>query len=224
MKINSRLKKIGDLVDSNSVCMDIGCDHALLDIYLIVEKKHKKVVASDIAEGPLKSAAENIKKYNVSENIELRLGNGLSPYTNDINTIIISGMGGRSMIGIFKSREEIIKFVDTIILSPNNYQEDVRRYFTKLGFYIENEELVKNGKIIYQIIKFKKGKKKYTNNEFFFGPILLQKRKPLFDEYYERELTQRKIIMKLMPKKFFYKRWTIKREINNIQRVLENKK
>ena len=35
MKINDRLKKIGDLVDANSLCLDIGCDHALLDIYLI---------------------------------------------------------------------------------------------------------------------------------------------------------------------------------------------
>ena len=40
MKINERLKKIGDLVEANSVCLDVGCDHALLDIYLI--KRNKK--------------------------------------------------------------------------------------------------------------------------------------------------------------------------------------
>ena len=38
MKINARLKKIGDLVNANSLILDIGCDHALLDIYLIKEK------------------------------------------------------------------------------------------------------------------------------------------------------------------------------------------
>ena len=42
MKINSRLKKIGDLVEANSFCLDVGCDHALLDIYLV-----KKKVSSD---------------------------------------------------------------------------------------------------------------------------------------------------------------------------------
>ena len=43
MKINSRLKQIGDLVDTNSLVLDIGCDHALLDIYLVENKIVKKV-------------------------------------------------------------------------------------------------------------------------------------------------------------------------------------
>ena len=34
MKINDRLKTIGDLADANSFCLDVGCDHAFLDIYL----------------------------------------------------------------------------------------------------------------------------------------------------------------------------------------------
>ena len=45
MKINDRLKKIGDLVDANSLCLDIGCDHALLDIYLVKEKNQQKAIA-----------------------------------------------------------------------------------------------------------------------------------------------------------------------------------
>ena len=59
MKINDRLKKIGDLVDANSLCLDIGCDHALLDIYLVKEKNQQKAIASDIALGPLEKANEN---------------------------------------------------------------------------------------------------------------------------------------------------------------------
>ena len=43
MKINARLKKIGDLVEANSFCLDVGCDHALLDIYLV--KKNKNITA-----------------------------------------------------------------------------------------------------------------------------------------------------------------------------------
>ena len=62
MKINARLKKIGDLVEANSFCLDIGCDHALLDIYLVNQKKNIKAIASDIAEGPLEHARKNIKR------------------------------------------------------------------------------------------------------------------------------------------------------------------
>ena len=39
MKINDRLKAIGDLVEANSFCLDVGCDHGLLDIYLVQRKK-----------------------------------------------------------------------------------------------------------------------------------------------------------------------------------------
>ena len=83
MKINDRLKKIGDLVQTNSFCLDVGCDHAFLDIYLVQRKDHIKAIASDIKEGPLHQARENIKKYHLEDEIECRLGNGLDTYSDD---------------------------------------------------------------------------------------------------------------------------------------------
>lgn len=221
MKINDRLKKIGDLVDKDSLVLDVGCDHALLSIYLVKEKKHKRVVASDISEGPLESARENIKKYNVIDNIELRLGDGLDTYTNDIDTVIISGMGGRTMIGILKNNIKKVKNINKFILSPNNYQQDVRVYLTSIGFFIEDEYFVKDGKIIYQIIIFKKGKCHLSKKETFFGPILLKKKDKLFLEYYNRELLQRNIILKLLPKNFYLRRHRIKKEIKQIEQELD---
>ena len=41
-------------------------------------------------DGPLKSALDNIKKYKVEDKIELRLGDGLSTYTDDIDTVVVS--------------------------------------------------------------------------------------------------------------------------------------
>lgn len=222
MKINDRLKKIGDLVDTNSLCLDIGCDHALLDIYLVKERKFSKTIGSDIKEGPLENAKANIKKYQVEDKIELRLGNGLNPYTNDIDTAIISGMGGRTIIGIFKNNLKITKKLTQIIVSPNNYQMDVRKFFTSIGFYIEDEELVKDGKYIYQIMKFKKGKRHYSKKDLFFGPCLLTKKNKLFSDYYKRELTSRKIMINLLPKNFYLKRYITKKEIKLIENELNN--
>lgn len=220
MKINERLKKVGDLVDTNSSILDIGCDHALLDIYLVKEDKVKKAVASDIKEGPLKNAKENIKKYRLGKKIETRLGDGLDTYTDDIDTVVVSGMGGRTIIGIFKYKPKIVKKIDTIIVSPNNYQEDVRRFFTSVGFYIDREEFVKEGKIIYQIIKLKRGKKKYKKKDYFFGPILLENKNKLFIEYYKRELKSRKIILDILPKNHRLRRYKIKKEIKMIEKVI----
>ena len=73
MKINARLKKIGDLVEANSFCLDIGCDHALLDIYLVKRQKNIKAIASDIAKGPVEQAKNNIKKERLEKEIEVVL-------------------------------------------------------------------------------------------------------------------------------------------------------
>lgn len=220
MKINDRLKKIGDLVEVNSFCLDVGCDHALLDIYLVKKDKNIKAIASDVAEGPVEAAKQNIKRERLENKIEVRLGDGLDTYSDEINTIIISGMGGRNMIGIFKRHLEALKKVDTIILSPNNYQIDVKKFLVNNGFYIENEEFVKDKKFIYQIIVFKKGKKHYTKKEYFFGPIYLEKKGKLFEEYYKRELMSRKILLQVLPKNFIWKRFITNQEIKMLEKEL----
>ena len=221
MKINDRLKTIGDLADANSFCLDVGCDHAFLDIYLVKRGDNINAVASDIAEGPLDQARKNIKAEKLEKKIEVRLGNGLDTYSDEIDTVIISGMGGRNMIGIFKNNLDVLKKIKTIIVSPNNYQEDVKRFLVKNGFYIHEEVMVKDKKFIYQIIKFKRGKKRYSKKEYFMGPIFLKKKGILFEEYYKREVKSREILISLLPKNYRWKKFITKQEIKMIESELK---
>ena len=222
MKINDRLKKIGDLVEANSFCLDVGCDHALLDIYLIKRNQNIKVIASDIKEGPLKQALKNIQKEHLENEIELRLGAGLNTYRDEVDTVIISGMGGRNIIGICKENSDILKKIKTLIISPNNYQENVKRFLCKKGFYIEKEELIEEKNFIYQIIVLKPGKKHYTKKEYFFGPILLQKKGVLFQKYYQREKKSMEILIEILPKKYWLQRHQNKAKIKMIEKELED--
>lgn len=223
MIINKRLKMVGDLVDKSSTILDIGCDHAFLDIYLVKKNIGIKAIASDIAEGPLEQAKNNIKKEKLDKKIELRLGSGLDTYSDDIDTVIISGMGGRNMIGIFESNKSILKKIKTIIISPNNYQEDIRKYLCKNGFYVVDEKLVKDGKFIYQIMKFYQGKVHCTKKDYFFGPILIRNKDKLFEEYYTRELVSRKIILGLLPSGHFFRKRQLKLEIKMLEEELPKK-
>ncbi|MBP5678273.1 MAG: SAM-dependent methyltransferase [Bacilli bacterium] len=222
MKINDRLRQIGDLVEANSFCLDVGCDHAFLDIYLVKKNKNIKTIASDIAEGPLEQAKQNIKREQLENEIEVKLGPGLKTATKEVDTIIISGMGGRNIIGICKESPKVLKQVKTLIISPNNYQEDVKRYLCKNGFYIENEEFVKEKKFIYQIIIFKKGKKKYSKEDYFFGPIFRIKKGPLFREYFLKELKTREILIEILPKNYRLKKRQLSKEIQMIKNEIED--
>ena len=220
MKINTRLKTIGDLVPLSSYPLDIGCDHALLSIYLVKEKNIEKAIASDNKKGPLKKALENVKYYEVETKVKLKENEGLASYENGIDTITISGMGGLNINKILDDNKKYLKNINTLILSPNNYSLAVKRKLIKLGFYISNETLVKEKKIIYEIIVFSKGKKHYSYKKLFLGPILMSKDNNLIIEYYNKLLNDKKKLLNVLPKSLFQKRRITKKEIKYLESIL----
>ena len=220
MKINNRLKTIGDLVPLSSYPLDIGCDHALLSIYLVKEKGLSKALASDNKSGPLKKAKENVNFYKVSDKIKLVKAEGLESYTEGIDTITISGMGGLNINKILDDNKHYLKKINTLILSPNNYPLAVKRKLIKLGYYIENETLVKEKNIIYEILVFKKGRKYYSYKKLFLGPVLMLRKDNLSKEYYENLLDSRKTLLKALPKSFKSKIRLTKKEIKYLEEIL----
>jgi len=219
-KINDRLFNVASFVEEGRKVIDVGCDHALLSIYLVQNKKPFKVIASDIKEGPLVHANENIKKYKVQDKIIVKLGSGIEPIEEDIDTIIISGMGGLNMIGILKYCPDKYKNVDTIILSPNSDTNVVRKEICKLGFYIEKEKLIKEKNIIYPIICFKRGKVKYSYTDYLYGPILIKNKEPLFLEYLNKEKQTKEKLLSILPKKYIKRRYELKKELEEINKIL----
>ncbi len=220
MKINNRLKTIGDLVPLSSYPLDIGCDHALLSIYLVKEKGIQKVLASDNKSGPLKKAKENVNFYKVKDKIKLVEAEGLDSYEEGIDTITISGMGGLNINKILDDNKRYLKNINTLILSPNNYSIAVKRKLTKLGYHIDNEVLVKENNIIYEILVFKKGRKYYSYKKLFLGPVLMTKQDNLTKEYYQNLLETKRSLLKALPLSFSNKIRVTKKEIKYLEEVI----
>lgn len=216
IKLSKRLESISSLIPNNSKVIDIGCDHGLLDVYLYQQKKSIKIIASDINENALNNAKENIKKNNLEEFIETRLGNGLDTLReeDDIDTIIISGMGAHTAVGILKNNINKLKNIRTIVIQSNTKIEFLRKEITKMNYIIEDELLIEDNKKIYTIVKFAKGKKKYTRKELYFGPILLKKNTQLFQLNNKKELEKLHILLKLLPKDKIIDRYQIKKKIS----------
>ena len=61
INLSKRLESISSLIKKEDDVLDVGCDHALLDIYLS-NKYNKKYYASDLRESALDMARANIKK------------------------------------------------------------------------------------------------------------------------------------------------------------------
>lgn len=200
MKLSKRLKAISEFIDNEDRIIDIGCDHALLDIYLCNEFDNIKIIASDIHEGALKNAANNIEKYKVKDRISLRLGDGLSIVNGDeIDTVLISGMGFRTIKDILSNKEKMNN-VKKVVVQSNTDVVKLRKFVIKQGYKITREKLVKDDDIIYTIIEFKKGKETYTYDEIYFGPKILENKDDLFYEYYSKKLLKYENLLLQLPK------------------------
>lgn len=189
MKINNRLKIVGDYVDKGSIPLDIGCDHAKLSIYLLKEKNFPFVYASDNKIGPLNQARENVNYYNLADKIELIKADGLNSLNDKIDTITVTGMGGLTINKMFLENKNKLTNIKTIILSPNNFIKEVRETINKLGYYLKDEELVEESNKLYHILVFSKGNKIYSDKELYLGPILMTKNKEIIKKYYRNELS-----------------------------------
>ena len=214
IKLSKRLSVIASLVPENAVIADIGCDHALLDIYLSKKNIIKKSFAIDITKGALNQADKNIKLYN-AKNIETRLSDGFEKIDikDNVDTVIMSGLGDAKIINILKEAEEKLNKVNNIIIQSNVGVSNIRVYLTCNGYYIDNEKLVKENNIIYTVISFKKGYKRYTKKEIEFGPVLLRNKDELFNELIINRINKNNYIINKLPKNKLIKKMFLK--INN---------
>lgn len=168
MNLSNRLKMVATLVDVDSRVIDVGCDHALLDIYLTLNNNNK-CIATDINKNALGIAIKNIRKYKLENKIQTRLTNGLTGIKiKEKDNIVISGMGTHTILDILKTNN----LSNTLIISSNNNIDILRREIVQLGFYIDSEIFLIDKKKPYIIIKFKRGTKKYKKIDYIFGPVL----------------------------------------------------
>ena len=153
LELTPRLKIIADSINIAETVADIGSDHAYLPIYLVLNKKVKKVIASDINNGPVKLSQKRIRVYGAESNIEVRKGNGLAVLgVGEAEVIVIAGMGGILIEEILTRDTKIATAAKTLILQPMRDSDRVRKWLQQNNFRIIEEELVREEHKIYEII------------------------------------------------------------------------
>ena len=167
--ISNRLKSLVKYVNVEDKVIDIGCDHALLDIYLVKNNIVNNVLISDISKNALEQGIDNIKKYNLESNIESRCGNGLEVLNekDNIDTVIISGMGTNTILNILNNK--YLENINKLIIQSNKDYDLLRSEVIKLGFKILEEEVIVDNDKLYINIVFIRGNKEYTELELKYG-------------------------------------------------------
>jgi len=186
MRLNGRLKAVGEYVPKCGMVFDIGSDHACIPVYLVRNGICEKAVATEIKEGPLRASIGNIKRYGLEKNIETRLGDGLDVISEDEpGVIVIAGMGGLLICNILRRGIQKAVNAPALVLQPMNAVKELREWLLGNGFDIEDEKLVNEGEKIYNVIRAKwtGNRERYEKIYFYIGKRLIEKKDPLLIKY-----------------------------------------
>jgi tRNA (adenine22-N1)-methyltransferase len=199
MRLTPRLAAIAELIPPGSTVADIGTDHAYLPLYLVQEEISQRVVASDMNSAPLHQARETVAAFNCLQKIDLRQGDGLKVIQaeDQINTVVIAGIGGETIIKILEGGRDKLKSVERLILQPMTESGTLRLYLAHNGYALVRESLALEGRRLYEIIMAKPGMEDETDLfRLSLGPRLLEVKPPLLPLLLQEKIRKLRIVQR----------------------------
>lgn len=183
--MNKRLEAIYALIGEGKGLVDVGTDHCYIPTALAQSGYAGNIIASDIKPGPLQAARRSATSAGVEDKIHFILCDGLDGCDpSAIDTILIAGMGGDTICGILDRAEWCMTPDYTLILQPVTKAEVVRYWLAYNGYEFLDEVLVRDGGIIYQIIRSRiKENTPLSLAELYTGEFALARKNALFVEF-----------------------------------------
>jgi tRNA (adenine22-N1)-methyltransferase len=164
--LSLRLQTIASFINQSDNVADIGCDHAYLSIYLKKYSLCKSVIATDINENAFNIAKKNIEKSQLD--IPVFLSDGLESVSkNNIDTLIISGMGTNNILHIIDTAKNFD--INKLVVQSNNDLYLLRTSLKKRNFYLQKEKVVYDKDHYYTIGVYEKKYVKLKFREYLFG-------------------------------------------------------
>jgi tRNA (adenine22-N1)-methyltransferase len=187
--ISERLKTLSSLVPPARSLADVGCDHGYLLIEVFQKYGLDYAIAIDNKEKPLKRAHDNLSKYPFIPNIRFSLSDGLQDLKEEVEAVVIAGMGGMLIIDILRNglnRHLQAKY----ILQANRNHYELRKFLYEYSMEIVSEKIIFEDGQYYEIIVAKRTTERlnYREEDFIFGPILRKERPKVFIQKLKADL------------------------------------
>ncbi|MBA2795971.1 tRNA (adenine(22)-N(1))-methyltransferase [Streptococcus porcinus] len=222
--LSKRLQMVADYIPHNRKLLDVGSDHAYLPIALVERGDIEAAIAGEVVQGPFLSAQKNIEASGLDKQIEARLASGLEAMTIDdhIKTITICGMGGRLIAEILEAGKEKLAGIETLVLQPNNREDDLRHWLAANQFTITAESILEENGKYYEIIQALPGSTALTDLECRFGPLLSKEKSPIFKAKWQKELDKLAYALSCIPEDNQLDRSAISQKMKIIKEMLIN--
>lgn len=197
VKLTPRLKAVADLVLPGQPMADIGSDHGYLPIYLVTQKIVPSAIAVEVRQGPWTKAHHQVRLYGLEEQIQVRLGDGLTPLQpGEVATAVLAGMGTQTIIKILIESMSVAQELERLVLQPMVEIPVLREWLYHHDFHLTHEELVREGDRYYVVMAARAGYRPIPSPiELEIGPILMANRHPLLQPYLAKDIEQTKQVL-----------------------------
>ena len=193
-ELSKRLQAVADLVTPGMRLADVGTDHAYIPIYLTQNGLVPSAIAMDSNKGPLERADTHILEHGLDGKIVTRLSDGLvNLKMEEADTMIAAGMGGGLVIHILNEDPAKTRSLKELVLQPQSELAKVRRYLEEHRFRIVAEDMVEEDGKYYPMMKLVHGEEApYSQEELYYGRLLLKKKNPVLYQFLQREHSLKK--------------------------------
>lgn len=187
-----RVDKLCAYLDECQTLADVGCDHGYCTLVAFKSGKCKSAIVSDVSAKCLAKAEALLSAYISSGKCRAVVCDGLKQIPENIEQVLIAGMGGEEIIKILKEGFVPRKFV----LQPMKNADKLRSFLIESYCKIIRDDLFFDGKLYYFVIKGERQecgqgvKEQYSELQLKFGRDSLTN--PLLKSYAAGELKKRK--------------------------------
>ncbi len=157
-RLSRRLAAIAKLVPQCTTVADIGTDHALLPVWLVVTGRVRTAIAADIGRGPLVHARRTVARYGLEAAVTLRQANGLLAIRpSEVDCVVIAGMGPQRILEIIAGGPGVMARLGTLVVQPNHGGVQVRRKLVEIGWSLVDETLCEDRGHFYTAMLWRAG-------------------------------------------------------------------
>lgn len=187
-EISKRLAIVASFVDKGSFVADVGSDHAELIIYLLDHEVIEKAQGIENKQGPYTRMCMAIKGAGYDEKCLTSLSDGVSALAEDVDTVVVAGMGGRLIARILEEGKGKLDRVKTLVIDAHSERPFLSESIEKLGYKMVDNSFFYDEGIPYDVQKWEKCEEEvsYSPKERVFGPLNLI-RKPMEWKHYWRK-------------------------------------
>ena len=230
-QLSLRLSSAAAYVEPGDRLADIGSDHAYLPCAIVSKDPTVFAIAGEVVDGPFQAAKNQVQRLGLTDQISVRLGNGLEVLSSkdEVSVITICGMGGSLIASILDNgfNKGHLTGAERLVLQPNVGERTLREWLVNHQYSVISEEIIEENDKIYELMVAKKVPSKKitaTETDLTFGFYLKDEQSAVFKKKWQRELEKNQYILNSLTKSSTDQQAKIKQfqaEIQKIEEVLK---